>query len=374
MVAARFLTPLLCAITAGVIATDQSACAGNPPLWQPYRPAPHHHVMVPARKVGTPIDPSAIVPQQFIVPAPPDGIPIEALTDAELDQLSACCGESFNSVKSHFDPIIDKHLKSLSTGASASNGSLKLLPGDVIWHSYWAGAKEPRTAGTFFKETGNDLSLLDVTLGGRSSLLRDATQNDQGLWHGWELQIEGAANLRLNLDENGDLDATDFRFGVPFILARNQLHWKIAYYHLSSHVGDEFLVRNPGFSRINFSRDVLVLGASYFPLPSWRYYAEAGWAFYDDEGSAPWELQLGLDYAQPGPTGACGIPFFALNGHLREEVDFGGNLAIQAGWLWRGHAGRVLRTGLHYYNGKSSQFEFFDQFEQHIGFGLWQEY
>ena len=180
--------------------------------------------------------------------------------------------------------------------------------------------------------------------------------------------------LRLNLDQRWDFDATDFRFGVPFILARNQLQWKFAYYHLSSHVGDEFLVRNPGFRRINYSRDALVLGASYFPTTAWRWYAEAGWAFYDDEGADSWEMQFGFEFAEPGPTGKRGTPFIALNGHLREEVKFGGNLALQASWLWRGQTGQVLRTGFHYYNGKSSQFEFFDQFEQQVGFGLWQEY
>ena len=63
-----------------------------------------------------------------------------------------------------------------------------------------------------------------------------------------------------------------------------------------------------------------------------------------------------------------------MNGHLREEVDFGGNLVVQAGWLWRGQSGRVLRTGLHYYNGKSNQFQFFNTFEQQVGLGIWQEF
>jgi len=361
------MVALRLAILIGFTTACGFACGASPPVWQPYRE-------LPQRRTAALSTPPTIVPQQYVVTAPPEGIPIEALTDAELDQLSTCCGEPFTTINTQIDPIIGNRWPSQQPTANFSNGSLELLPGDVIWHSYWAGAKEPRTSGTLFQESHDDLTLFDVTLGGRSSIFRQAVRNDQGLWQGWELQVEGAAILRLNLDQNWDLESADFRFGVPFILARNQWHWKFAYYHLSSHVGDEFLVRNPGFTRVNFSRDVLVFGASYFPLPAWRWYAEAGWAFYDDAGSDPWEVQFGLDYAQPGPTGKSGTPFVALNGHLREEVNYGGNLALQAGWLWRGQSGRVLRAGLHYYNGKSSQFQFFDQFEQQIGFGLWQEY
>lgn len=323
-------------------------------LWQPYRSAA-------ADAVG--------VPTQYLVDAESANSG-DVLTDADLNQLAiegyvGCCDSPHPSSP----PFVDHTVTQATRG-----GFFQLLPSDVIWHSYWAGAKESRTSATAFEEFSDDVSLLDVSLGGRTAVMRNATRDQRGLWNGWELQIEGAAILRLNLDQDWDFDSADFRFGVPLILARDFVHYKLAYYHLSSHVGDEFLVRNPGFTRINFSRDVLVAGASYFPIPAARLYGEVGYAFYDDEGSDPWEFQFGLDVARAGPTGSRGTPFFAFNGHLREEVHFGGNFALQTGWLWRGQTGRVIRTGLHYYNGKSPQFEFFDTFEQQLGIGLWQEY
>ena len=33
-----------------------------------------------------------------------------------------------------------------------------------------------------------------------------------------------------------------------------------------------------------------------------------------------------------------------------------------------------MRAGLHYYNGKSSQYQTFDDSEQQIGFGLWYDF
>ena len=250
----------------------------------------------------------------------------------------------------------------------------RLLPEGVMWHSYWAGAREPRISGAVFSER-NGGALLDVTLGGRQAILRYGT-DDPGRPEGWEFGIEGAALPRLNLDQNWDLDSVDFRFGLPVVYARDNWQWKFSYYHLSAHLGDELIVRDPArlAERINYSRDALVLGFSYYPLPAWRWYAETGWAFYTDGGSKPWEFQFGVDVAAPGPTDICGTPFFAINGHLREENNFGGNLVVQAGWLWRGTTGRVIRTGFHYYNGKSSQFEFFDNFEHQIGGGVWAEF
>lgn len=249
----------------------------------------------------------------------------------------------------------------------------RVLPSGVIWQSYWAGMHEPRIAGMAVNQRDGP-ALLEVPLGGRASILRYGSDG-VGRPQGWELQIEGAAFARLNLDANWDLDATDFRFGIPLVYGRDQLQWKFSYYHLSSHMGDELAIREDRLDeRINYSRDALVLGLSYYPLPAWRWYAEAGWAFHFDDGAKPWEFQFGVDIAEPGPTGPCGTPFLAVNGHLREEVNFGGNVVVQAGWLWRGDQTQTLRFGLHYYNGKSNQFEFYDSFEEQLGLGLWYDF
>jgi hypothetical protein len=249
----------------------------------------------------------------------------------------------------------------------------RILPQGVIWQSYWAGAHESRISGVaFFDDNGT--ALLDVTLGGRVSLLRYGTDGP-GRPVGAELQLEGAGIPRLNLDENWDVDATDFRFGLPLTYGRERWQAKFSYYHLSAHMGDEFAIREDALDeRINFSRDALVAGLSFYPLPAWRWYAEAGWAFHYDGGSEPWEVQVGVDVAEPGPTDIWGTPFLAINGHLREEHNYGGNVVFQAGLLWRGNGTQTFRAGFHYFNGKSNQFEFFDQFEEQIGGGLWCEF
>jgi hypothetical protein len=170
------------------------------------------------------------------------------------------------------------------------------------------------------------------------------------------------------------VQAVDFRGGVPLTYGWDRQQLKFAYYHMSSHLGDEFLLNDPDFDRVNWSRDALVLGYSIYATETLRLYAEAGWAFYTDV-TEPWEFQFGLDWAPTRPTGLRGAPFLAINGHLRQEVNFGGNLTVQTGWSWLSERNRrIFRLGLHYYNGESSQYSFYDEFESLLGIGIWYDF
>jgi hypothetical protein len=244
----------------------------------------------------------------------------------------------------------------------------------LIYHSYWAGMHEPRLGLTLFGERdGNEF--WDATMGGRVGIWRYGTSS-AFFPQGWQLDVEAAAIARLDLDNIRDMESVDYRGGVPLTYGVDNWQFKFGYYHLSSHLADEFAINNPGSlaDRINYVRDSLVAGASYYPHPAWRLYAEVGYAFFTAGGAEPWEFQFGSEWSQPGPTGLHGAPFVALNAHLREEVDFGGDITAQAGWLWRGQSGQVMRLGPYYFNGKSSQYQFFNDSEEQIGFGLWYDY
>jgi hypothetical protein len=250
----------------------------------------------------------------------------------------------------------------------------QLLPQGLIYRSYWAGVKEPRL-GIQLMHVTDERSFWDPTVGARLGLLRYGTV--EGLHpEGWEWDVEGAAEPRLTLDYNRDLWDVDFRGGTVVTYGLSNWQFKFGYYHLSSHMGDEFAITHPGSlnDRINYVRDSLILGASYFPHPAWRIYGESAWAFHPDGGADPWEFQFGTELSRPGPTGPNGVPFLALNGHLRQELNFSGDFTAQTGRLWRNVNGQTLRFGLHYYNGKSSQYQTFSTFEQQVGVGLWYDF
>lgn len=250
--------------------------------------------------------------------------------------------------------------------------SLQVLPSGLIYRSYLAGQKEPRFASMWVHERESNW-IWDVAIGGRVGLLRYGT-HDPCSPEGFQIDLEGAAFPRLDMEHKEDVVATDFRMGMPLSFGNRRFQTKFAVYHLSSHLGDEYMVRYQTFDRINYSRNVLVWGNSFYCTDDLRLYAEAGWAFYAVGGSEPWEFQFGAEYAPALPTGPRPAPFLAINTHLREEVDFGGNLVLQTGLAWRGSGGGLFRAGMQYYSGKSDQYEFYDRFEDKLGLGIWYDY
>ena len=74
-------------------------------------------------------------------------------------------------------------------------------------------------------------------------------------------------------------------------------------------------------------------------------------------------------------TPASGAPFFAVNGHWRQEFGTSPGANVVTGWGWQGvETKRRLRLGLNYYNGPSLQYEFFDRWENLVGAGIWMDY
>jgi hypothetical protein len=257
-------------------------------------------------------------------------------------------------------------------GLYSDDWGFHLFPDSLIYRSYLAGPKEPRL-GTEIVKVSEDNWLWNPTLGGRFGVFRIGN-SDPVRPVGFQVDAEGAALTRLDLQENVDVRSVDFRAGVPITWGNERWQWKFAYYHLSSHLADEFLVKNPTYPLYFQSRDCLVLGYSYYLADPVRIYAEVGWSFRTI-ASEPWEVQLGLDYAPRTPTGIHGAPFVAINGHLRQELNFGGGLTVQVGWAWRSDMNaRLFRTGLQYYNGMSPQYAFMPVFEQQIGWGMWYDF
>ncbi len=244
----------------------------------------------------------------------------------------------------------------------------QILPNNLIYTSYLAGPKEPRFATIWYDDTGpspipgrgNEQNgwLWDSTLGGRVSILRYGSDTELHP-QGFEVQLEGAAFVRLDPGDERDLRSADYRFGIPLVYGIGRWQTKLAYYHNSAHIGDEFFIKHPNFPRVNYVRDVFVLGNSYYMYDWLRLYGEVGWSFFNAGGSKPWEFQFGTELIQARPTGIRGAPFFAVNGMTRQELNWGGNVCAQVGWAWRGYQSeKLFRLGFEYLYGSDPQYEF----------------
>jgi Protein of unknown function (DUF1207) len=305
----------------------------------------------------------------------PPTLPFDETSNASPDEnFDLLTDESTNIAPEDFSAEVSPASPFFDTYHPADSWFWKMMPSGIIYHTYMASVHEPRMAFVPFYEFEKGRTLWDATLGGRAGVVRFGNC-DPYRPQGWQLDIEGAVLVRLDVANRQDLDGSDFRFGFPITYAIDNWQIKFGYYHISSHLGDERILREPGpDERINYVRDGFLYGVSYYPRPSCRLYGEVGGAFNYDGGAKPIELQFGTELAQPGPTPNGAVPFFAINGHLRQDHQFGGDVSLQTGWLWRGDFGQTMRLGAHYFNGKSSQFQFYDTFEQQLGVGVWYDF
>jgi hypothetical protein len=258
-----------------------------------------------------------------------------------------------------------------AAGTELGTWNWQCLPSGLIYRSYLAGGREPRLSVQVVDERDRG-GLADATFGARVGLIRYGTE-DPLRPEGWQLDVEAAAFPRIMLD-NLLLVSSDFRYGVPLTYRQGMFETKFAFYHESSHLSDIYMADHPGSGPSFYSRYALVFGVGFRPVEELRLYTELGWSFHDAGPTEPWECQFGLDWAPATVTDIRGAPFAAINARLRQEVDWGGNFTVQAGWAWRGRVAQLFRVGLEYFNGKSDQAQVLNQFEQQIGAGVWYDF
>ncbi len=251
----------------------------------------------------------------------------------------------------------------------------QVLPKGLMYRSYIAGEKEPRIQMVQSNDTRSKERVWDAVLGGRVGLLRVGTC-DGFKPEGFQLDLEGAVCARVLPDQPSSmLEGSDYRVGM---LGTNRCAGtaiKYGYYHVSSHIGDEYLLANPTFNRINYVRDSLIVGMTQDVGYSTQVYGEFAYALGVQGGAKPLEFQFGAQYLPVAASSFRGAPYLASNLHFREE--FGGRCGVNtaAGWGWQSlETGSRLRVGFQYYNGPSLQYQFFDRLENLFGFGVWYDY
>ena len=276
------------------------------------------------------------------------------------------------------------------------NWTWQMFPQGFIYPTYLA-AVQNRLGGVWNYDKDLDW-MWDITLGGRAPLMRYG--NRSALYpEGWQLDLEGSVHLRLHMRECMDMEANDFRFGLPLSYGTKTWQVRTGYYHVSSHMGDERILRyqpnnypygdpaipNNGIglgtragsdNRINYYREALLLSYAYRPTPNTRLYAEVDYAVMQGECTKPWHFQFGAEYSQRYPSrGGWGSPFAAVNARLMQEHNFDGNITVQTGWQWRGARNELFRLGVQYIGGVSEQYEFIAGPREHkFGIGVWYDF
>ena len=263
---------------------------------------------------------------------------------------------------------------SFGRGAHATDG-WQVLPEGLLYRSYLAGDKEPRMQFLALHDSVSGRQVWDATLGGRVGLLRNGSvggENPQG----FQIDLDGGVFARVLPEEpSAMLEGSDYRAGLTGSWREDNTAWRLGYSHISSHIGDEFLLAYPNTPRPNYVRDSLLAGLSHDLSESLRLYGEIAWAAGASGGAEPLELQAGSEWTPEAKSRWSGAPFLAVHGHYREEQGSLIGVNTAAGWNWRGiRSGHRLKLGANYYHGPSLQYSFLDRRESLLGGGIWLDF
>jgi hypothetical protein len=291
--------------------------------------------------------------------------------------MSACPPAVAGAEQTELVPVLshsfETDLQQLPWADDRITGDIEFLPDGLLYRSYLASPHEPRFAEAQLYDRHTNQWSMDATLGGRIGIV--SGKSHLNLFEKWQIDLEGAAMPRLNIQQFMDVESIDYRFGLLWTARQQNFSAKFGYYHISSHAGDEYLIKNPGFQRINYVRESLVAGLSTYLHPEVRTYGEAAWAFEHTGGAEPWLFQLGMEYSSERAARPHGAPFCAANVMLRQETSFAPGTTLMTGWQWIGpQSGRSFRMGLQYFQGPTNQFEFLGRTDNLLGAGIWLDY
>ena len=191
----------------------------------------------------------------------------------------------------------------------------------------------------------------------------------------WQVAIQTGVFAVFDLDAASmDLINADYRFGIPLGYRRGRFS-AIAYpfLHQSSHLGDEFLLRNK-VERINLSYDEAMALVSWDACASVRIYGGGGYMYDRDPSDLkPWHVQYGVEIRGPEfPLFATPVsPVLAGDFQNRQETNWRTDISLRGGLdltpRRKAHKWLLL---LEYYHGNSPNGQFYDDIVEFVGAGL----
>lgn len=166
-----------------------------------------------------------------------------------------------------------------------------------------------------------------------------------------------------------ELVNTDYYLGLPLTYAFDRWSFRLRIYHISSHLGDEFIVNHPEYliKRVNPSYEAIDFFTSYQYSRYWRIYFGPGVIVHSDQTfpMKTFYVEYGLEVRPFGRKldyhRLYGTPFFAVhieNWQVRDwNFDFTCKLGYEISKL--AGVGRKMRVYLLYHHGYSYEGQFF---------------
>gem|GEM_PF-2039033 len=256
--------------------------------------------------------------------------------------------------------------------AHESHPTLEVLPESVIYDSPIADPKWPRFSAGYANHLTNTYGkkVFNLSFGENFSLLRYKTD-------GWTYELGIQAGLTGLMDIASSptrLINSDYfvGVGVSFVYDRK---WQnlIQFSHLSSHLGDEFLISRPDYinKRVNLSYEAFKYFTAY-KFNSLHPYVGFGYLVHCDPSNLkPFTFEAGIDFISKDKFLFDTTRFvFGIHTHLWSKNNFKPSLSARTGLqlenpIW---GGRHLQFLVDYSHGKSRHGQFYEKKEHYIGF------
>jgi Protein of unknown function (DUF1207) len=256
------------------------------------------------------------------------------------------------------------------------------LPDGDVFRPLMADPKQPQIFGimqsTKALDSKTTSTIGSISFGENFGLW---TRRKQGTCDGIQVGLLTGVFSQFNLFDNTELVNTDFVIGIPFSWRTDFFSGRVRLYHQSSHLGDEFLLARPGFTRVDYRFEELEGILSLNTPNGWgRVYFGGGYLVHRqpsnlDRLRAQWGIELrGPEYPAPWSSSSAlkMVPVLAADFKAFEELQWVVNTNLLAGVEWfRAGATRRLRVLLNYYYGYNPYGQFFSQKVETVGLGLY---
>lgn len=248
----------------------------------------------------------------------------------------------------------------------------EVFPSNELFDPLLADPRWPRFSASYQNYFGSDDldSGTAVSFGEDFTLIR-APRRD---WGEWEIVFQAGVFSVFDLESDSfDLVNSDFLVGLGVSHHIGDLSTLVRFYHQSSHLGDEYLLRSDAVDRVNLSFEVLDALVSYEPLDWLRLYGGGGVIVHREPAIDRGITQTGLELQSPVAfVGGYLRPLAAVDLQFREQSDWKTDLSVRGG-LQIEHPvleERRLQILVEYYDGRSPNGQFYDNRLQVVGVGV----
>ncbi|MBN2676264.1 MAG: DUF1207 domain-containing protein [Alphaproteobacteria bacterium] len=257
---------------------------------------------------------------------------------------------------------------------SSTAFSAEILPEKLLFTSLGIDPAESRMSAMYgfydmYHEGGLAFGTIgNLSIGGHMPIVQWGTEETGA----WQFGLDAASKMQFMLDQPSLVMAqADESFGIDFSWKKKEWSSRIRAYHVSSHLGDEYMEAT-GYTRFQYNTEGFDILLAYEPIEGLRVFGGGDYYFNTDPldiGSNM--IHFGGEYIHPTPL--FENTYFIVMGDFKlfERNDYSPNSTGAIGFEFKRSDGqRHMRILLEGYTGSSPHTQFYYTHTNYYGVTL----